>query len=473
MGTKEEQQKFKEQIRSLGRLNELINERIDFPFQWNNYTPYFDVKWLTGEEASKLDYFDDEHIYFIDGDYDSSTTLHSKSFLVVIKGNVSAKNLIIENGSFYVNGKLTVLESILTIGDDEKKWIQDRNLLFVEKQIKLKNWFTTDFWSMIEGPVIAKKIVQFNTGDRDIEQLTICKESKAISSLNEFQDIFHHNLQLEEILSADLLDSYGYYDPEILIESLKQGKDVFANSRNRRNVQVEIEERLVKEKDLELQFKQRLQGMGELGKIFFSRSNFPCFHNGAVEVKTEWIIGGNPMELEYTHSDANYFIEGDLIHKGTLELDSFLTVVDGNVFAENLIINEGSLYITGNLVVNNVLYATSTPVDRNQDGNLLYVEKHTKVKKWINIRLEAYLKEGINASKIILDTEHKEEKYIPKVSGSLLTAIPELDALTTYDTDNDMIYSVDFLEQVEDEDNYLVNVDDIAAWLREKKNLFK
>ena len=473
MSEAEKQQTIlKEKTLELGRIGELIDERLEFPMQASMIWPYYEVKFLSASEASTLSHFDEDHLYFIEGDFECSANLHSESPLLIVNGNLHAKNLVIDNGSVYVNGNLTLKNNLLCFGDSEKPWLQKRNLLYVSNHFSVQRWLSMDYRSLIDVELSATEIFIFDKPESFNFHPAIIYQNIPVTESPIHLKVVRNNLHLQEILSPTFFNRNGYYDREIIIEALLADSDIFANSKSLAGIKAEKQSTIDREQALKTRFKQRLKQMDELGETFFSRSEFPCFHNGYTEVDTEWIEGNKPLTIDYTRRDANYFIDGDLIHEDTLELDCFLTVVDGNLKVKNLIINRGSLYVSGNLEVTNVLYATSEEYDENQSGNLLYIAKQAHIKHWINHTLEAHLHGGLSSEKIIVDSAYQKLKYIPQIAGKRLSEIPELQNKTTYDADNHSIYANKFMQQVEFADDDIVHTEEIVEWLQSNKSLF-
>lgn len=463
-----QQEAFKNKASDLGQLGELLFERNEFPLQLSGISPYLEVEWLTGTEASQRTHFDDGHIYYIEGDVATDAHILVESMLVVVNGNLSAKNLFVKEGSLYVHGNLTVTEHLLCFSYGDNSVKEERNLLYCNT-LNVNYWFAYHFRSRVADTLNAAEIYMYDEVDSFRYHPSIVVKNTSVIDLEQHQNSLKNNTEWEELIAADCANEMeGYFDFDTMVRLIEEGKHIFENAPSTETVRATAETAQAESVDTENRFREKLKNMGVLGDLFYQRSKFPALANGCDSVDHRWIANGKALDFEETDSGTNYFIDGDCQHD-TLVLHNKLTVINGDLKVKNLVINEGALYVAGNLEVENLLYAKGDYWDKAQTDNMLYVGKNAQLGTWVNDCLQVRIAGALEAKLVCLYIAYDKRQFVPVIGTEPIDVIVEFKNKTYFELDAEEIYKEAFMEEID----INVNAHYISEWLLEGKNVLQ
>ncbi len=214
-----------------------------------------------------------------------------------------------------------------------------------------------------------------------------------------------------------------------------------------------------------------LKSIPSVSSVFFSRSTFPPIPNGYTIDAIEFEIsdGGPSADLRDTDPGTNYLINGDYYSESNVVLEGMLTVVNGDMRVKNLVINQGSLYVSGSLIVDKLLYAEATYFDHDQRDNILYVAKDLSVSSWVNIDLEAVIGGSLEAEKIVISNAYEAE-HMPVVNSVRLDKQSDrkVEILDTSNLEDTFAW-----ELCCEDDYYGLDAYRVAEWLQGHESVFK
>jgi len=218
-------------------------------------------------------------------------------------------------------------------------------------------------------------------------------------------------------------------------------------------------------------YERILKSIPNVSNVFYSRSTFPPMPNGYTldAIEFEILEGEHSTGLHDTDSGSNYLINGNYYSDSDVVLEGKLTVVNGNMRAKNLVVNQGSLYVSESLIVDKLLYAEATYFDHDQRDNILYVAKDLTVNSWVNIDLEVVIGGRLEAEKIVISNAY-EAQHMPVVNTVRLDKQRDLkvEKLDTSNLEDTFAWGLCC-----EDDYYGLDAYRVAEWLQRNESIFK